>query len=308
MTMIDPVDRLYVSSVAVQGERDFPTIFSRLEGLGLKHVELSAPHPHMETDTLIALLQEWRGRGFSFLPHNYFPPPSEDFVLNAGSADPAVAAQSFDMISKAVRVGSAVNAPFHAYHAGYLYDAGVGDDGMFRFFRDTFIGDEKTLAIAVDTVRKAAGLLAEAPLPCGVLIENLFPTEKGWRHSLACTPDDLVEFFDAAADDRVGMLLDLAHLKVTCTYCDLDPDKALDQILEKLGDKVRALHLSDNDGTRDSHLPIDPKGWIAQATARALQLKGQEGKGLYATLESRRLPDDVLVQQMDFLLETMAAA
>jgi len=306
--MIDPLERLYVSSVAVQGERDFPSIFARLEGLGLTHVELSAPHPYLETVDLIALLRDWRGRGFSFLPHNYFPPPRDDFVLNAGSADATVAAQSFDMIEKAVRVGSAVEAPFYAYHAGYLYDAGVGADGMFRFHRDTFIGAERTLALAAGTVRKAAGLLDEAPMDCGVLIENLFPTEKGWRHSLACTPDDLVAFFDAASDDRVGLLLDLAHLKVTCTYCDLDPDRALDAILDTLGDKIRALHLSDNDGLRDSHLPIDPEGWVALATARALQVKGAGGRGLYATLESRRLPDDELRRQMDFLLDMMAAA
>jgi len=57
---------------------------------------------------------------------------------------------------------------------------------------------------------------------------------------------------------NVGVLLDVAHLKVSATTLQFSKEKAHEQ----LKPYIRAYHLSENDGTKDSNEPISENSWF----------------------------------------------
>lgn len=299
-----PEQRLYVSTVSVQGDRDLPVVLARLATLGIRRVELSAPHPHLAEEELSALLGGWRAEGMDFVLHNYFPRPAVDFVFNLGSANPVVRQASIDLARSALALARRIEAPLYGCHAGYLADAAALPSGMFSFDGTTRVPAGECLA----TVAEVVAEISRGPLPpFGLLIENLFPDESGADFSIACGPGELSELFAAVDDARIGLLLDLAHLKLTCAIRGLDPDRALDDILTAHGHRLRAVHISDNDGRRDGHLAVDPQGWPLAALRRIAGLKDLGGRVL-VTLESRRLDDQALLRQRDLLIAAMQAA
>lgn len=298
-----PEDRLYISTVCVQGDRALDQILARMDRLGLRRCELSAPHPYIAPDELSALLEGWRARGFAFVLHNYFPRPQRDFVLNLASADPQVVADCEAMAAWAFDLAVRLDAPLYGMHTGYFADAGVEANGSFSFDDATLSTPEASLARSVATVRRILAATPALP-PRGLLLENLFPSGRGLNYSLACTPEDIDAVFDAIADDRVGLLLDLAHLRVTCTLVDRDPDAALDRIIDRHGHRLRAIHMSDNDGLTDSHQPVGEGSWTLSALSRVCQ-SGAAADAL-VTLESRRLDDDPLMKQYHLLLRAMS--
>ena len=57
-------------------------------------------------------------------------------------------------------------------------------------------------------------------------------------------------------DDNVGLLLDVGHAKVAASAHGFDPAEFFELPID-------ALHLSDNDGTRDNNQPFDETAWFA---------------------------------------------
>lgn len=88
---------------------------------------------------------------------------------------------------------------------------------------------------------------------CGITlaIENLFTPAKeeryGYRRSHIATADDVLAFLDYLGDKSVVTCLDTGHMNMF----GLD----VEETILKLGDKLKVLHLHDNYGNSDLHLP-----------------------------------------------------
>lgn len=292
-------DRFYVSTVAVQGPRPLPTILERLASIGITRVELSAPHPHLPEPELVALLKSWQPH-LSFVLHNYFPCPKEDFVLNIASPDAETRGRSEALVASACAVANAVGSPVYGIHSGYLADAEATRDGKFVFHRDRVGGVSECLGRTVQFVTEL--LYKNLPPRGGLLLENLFPSETGENFSLACTPHDIAELFAAIDDRRVSLLLDFSHFELTCNIFGLQHDRALDDLLARMADRIGGIHMSGNDGLRDIHLPVGADGWPLKALERICETK----RDIIVTLESRRLDDEQILRQRDMILEAMA--
>ncbi len=286
---------LYISTVCVQGPRELPAVIERLVKLGIRNIELSAPHPHLPEAELIKLLKAWQPSA-DFVLHNYFPCPKDDFVLNIASPSSDTRNRCADLVQSAFSVANAVGLPVYGVHAGYLADADATPAGKFVFHQDRVDSPASCRARAAAFVNDM--LSAQTPPAGGLLLENLFPSETGENFSLACTPDDIAALFAEVDDPRISLLLDLSHFELTCSIFGLPHDQTLDDLLERLGSRIGGIHLSANDGQRDAHLALAKDGW----PLRALRRVCQTAPASILTLESRRLGDDEILRQRDMIL------
>ena len=250
-------DRTYVSSSALTA-RTVPALVEECARLGVRRLELTSSVPH--DASMRRHLVQARRRGLEMVLHNYFPPPSEPFVINLASADSAIRSRSIDHCRAALDLSAELEAPFYSVHAGFLTDPHVSDLG--RTFQAP---DERRMEEAVITFHETVALLCETATSVGVdlLIENNVVSmanapEGRNRIFLGVVPDDVDALMAAVPSPRLGVLLDVAHLKVSARTLGADVREAL----ARMRPHVRALHLSDNDGEVDDNQPFAPDAWF----------------------------------------------
>ncbi len=148
--------------------------------------------------------------------------------LSAGSSDAAVravAARRFEQILALVPLFRPVAL---VAHAGY-------DWRRYEYFRPLW------LEHSVGFWSKLAARLA--PWGCRLLLENVF--ERG--------PREMAELLERLAADGVGLCLDAGHAVAF-------GEEPLSAWVAQLGTAVGELHLHDNRGRRDEHLPVGRGG------------------------------------------------
>ncbi len=102
---------------------------------------------------------------------------------------------------------------------------------------------------------------------CGVrlCLENLFP-----KISPLSTPEAFREVFDRFPD--LAMTLDLGH-----AHIGLEGMARILAFIQAFPDRIRHLHVSDNHGKRDEHLPVGQGSLDFTAAAAALRTAGYDG-------------------------------
>ena len=63
----------------------------------------------------------------------------------------------------------------------------------------------------------------------------------------------------------VGLLLDLGHLNVSSTINEFDRELFLEEYLDEFGENVMEVHISENNGWKDEHLPLKQNSWQLDA-------------------------------------------
>ena len=81
------------------------------------------------------------------------------------------------------------------------------------------------------------------------MLENL-----GGKHELMKTPEEYIELKTLIDEDNVKFIFDVAHYH--SSYADKIYNKSIVNVIKTLKDDLYHLHISDNDGTRDSHSKI----------------------------------------------------
>jgi sugar phosphate isomerase/epimerase len=222
---------------------------------GIPGVELSggAFSATCEID-LIALPKE-----LTLQVHNYFPPPANPFVLNLASNDIKISEQSVNHVRAAMRLAVLLRNPVYSFHAGFRINPRVADLGG-KLGRYDLIDRN----IALDLFGERVEMLAEEARREGVtlLIENNVInianiSTYGDNPLLLTHPDEIADFM-ARMPSNVGLLLDVAHLKVSAKTLEFDAICAH----ETLKDWIKGYHLSDNDGTADSNECIHRNSWF----------------------------------------------
>jgi sugar phosphate isomerase/epimerase len=222
---------------------------------GIPGVELSggAFSPTYEAD-LIALKKK-----LVLQVHNYYPPPAEPFVFNLASADLVLAERSFQHVRNSIRLAVKLGRPVYSFHAGFRLNPRVAELG--RPLETRVLRDRKS---AFNQFAERVLLLAEEARREGVklLIENnvLNVANKakfGEDPLLLTNPKEIVDLM-GVMPSNVGVLLDVAHLKVSARTLGFDPVAAHEQ----LKPWIQGYHLSDNDGTADTNEPVTPDSWF----------------------------------------------
>ncbi len=192
-----------------------------------------------------------------YLIHNYFPPPKIPFVLNLASDKQIILEKSFDLIKTALFLSKKIHAPLYSLHAGFIRDP-VGF-GVSSFVFPS-VEDEEEKKLATQRFEKNLKLIAQSSNELGVdiCIENNCCTTDMVNKLLLQTTEEFQHFFHSQLSDNLGILLDTGHLNITAHTFNFDPMNFIDA----LSDHIRVIHLHDNDGIQDLHVPVNTDSWV----------------------------------------------
>jgi sugar phosphate isomerase/epimerase len=276
---------IYISSLAMQGKSAEEMIeICSTRGWALEFSSGLPYHDEMEAIYTNAKIKR--------MPHNYFPAPQVPFVLNLASTDPEIRNKSINHVKNGLRLARQSNSPFFSAHAGFCVDPKPTELGN-KIKLDKEFSREQNKAVFIESLHE---IMDEADrLNIDFLIENNVLTSfnlpaNGINPLLCCEAKEIIEIITEVRHNRLGLLLDTAHLKVSCQTLRLDPNAEVAQISQI----VRGIHHSDNDGMSDTNMALTPAYWFL------------ENLGTYRdvvhVLEIKNSKIDLIQQQLNLLL------
>jgi len=245
---------IFVSTVFHSGETAVMVVANLLEN-GFSKIELSGG---AYSGTLINELLEFKEK-CCLQVHNYFPPPSKPFVFNLGSLDLDIAKASILHAQKAICLAVSLGRPVFSFHAGYLFDPKPTELGRRMSKRQLYDLEESTFRF-IDRVNDLASFAAKEG--ASLLIENNVLSAENYVE-FGCNPFLMTSLADTLSimkntDERVNLLVDVGHLKVSANTLGFDPVDFMD----KCDSWINAYHLSDNDGLSDSNDLVRNDSWF----------------------------------------------
>lgn len=241
---------IFVSTSGIQARKIGDAVL-QLATVGFRHIELSGG-TSFYPEWLEELLEIREEYGLTFRLHNYFPPPPDPFVLNLAAEDISQYRKSFELIELAIEVSEILGSTQLGFHAGFLTQMSIEHLGR-RIPSNQF----HDLAQASARFQNSYLQLKEVAMARGIslYIENNVLSRQnhrsfgGRRLLMMTTADEILTSY------KLGslILLDLAHLKVTCSSLGL----SFRDELSRVWGCSNYLHLSDNDGTEDQNQAIE---------------------------------------------------
>lgn len=109
------------------------------------------------------------------------------------------------------------------------------------------------------------------------------------------TPDELLKIVDSVHMENLGLLLDLGHLKITSRSMGFD----LNEAIKKLSSRTLAIHIHDNNGIYDEHLPMTDNSWFLDLLANHF------GPNVKLVMEINDQTADSLAKQIQILKKVL---
>lgn len=210
-------------------------------------------------------LLELRSLGAKLTLHNYIPFTKNSFVLNLASANDEIAEISFEHVKEALFWSGEVEAQYFAVHAGFLIDPKVAELG--NTLHQKVLQNKSE---ALDRFKNRVSKLSDFARQYGVslLIENNVITKRNLKTFdanplLLCTGNEIALFFEDL-DNKVKLLLDVGHFKVSCKTFAQEPIDELIAVRPYIG----GLHLSDNNGFADTNSTFSSQSWFINRLPR----------------------------------------
>jgi endonuclease IV len=222
-----------------------------------------------------------------FQVHNYYPPPQNSFVLNLASFDEEIASLSFEHIFRAIDLSKNLGSKFYCFHAGFLLDPQVNDLGK-QFTKMELNSRESARELFTNRVNQVSKYAKSKDIK--ILLENNVISSENIKHFrtnpfLMTDYNETIEIMNST-DDNVGLLIDVAHLKVSSQSEGFCKNKYLDSTREY----TFAYHFSDNDGKSDTNDVVKSDSWFWPFVRKDLS---------YYTVEVYHQDYQVLTQQIE---------
>ena len=245
--------KLFVSTNCLRATTPLPEKLKMYASVGILRVDLGAGVTVSEND----LTQLGDASNYEFQIHNYFPPPPNDFVLNLASPDPRIVQLSKQMTTDAVDLLSTINGTIYSVHPGFVTDP-TGFNGISFTFPPPKLPRDQVTAMKRFTTNLRSLVNYAEKANIQVIVENqvIDPQLKG--KILLETASEFTNLFQSISSPNLGMLLDTGHLNVTSHTLGFDRMK----FVEPLVPYIKSMHVHDNDGSADYHLPVAPNSWI----------------------------------------------
>lgn len=234
---------LYISSSWIK----LPDFINGIETLSniTRNIELSGGARYSEK--MYDELEKIRSRlNLNFLVHGFFPPSKDsNFLLNLSDCSQ----RTREFITQSMNYIYAFNIPYLSLHSGFKRSYEVLNNGILNpsdnfSFNDMF----KNMNWILDTFPEKK-----------LAVENLYPVSKNVDCAFCMDPKEITELMEA--DNRIYLLLDLGHLKVSGKYLNFDYIKTANELFRKYKDRILEIHLSENDGIVDGHFPVLSNSW-----------------------------------------------
>lgn len=250
---------IFVSSSIIKRDT-IGDCLEELIGVGIRNIELSGGTKYCRGVT--ELLRKFKKRHrINLRIHNYFPIPEKDFVLNIASSDREIRKKSVDLIKTSIALACELEIDLYTVHAGYAKDLNpdpVSDHFIVK--GSDGVGAEEAVQIMYETISEIGAYGKARGVKVGV--ENLFPIGSAPNCSLLCRPSEILQFLeDTSEDGNIGLLLDLGHLCICSEFFGFDKEAFISTLRKKHQNRIVGIHLSENDGKRDQHWPLDRDSW-----------------------------------------------
>ena len=195
----------------------------------------------------------------SFCVHNYFPPPEIPFVLNLASRDEFIYNKSKEHIFKAINLSSDLNSKYYSFHAGFLLDPRVEELGKKVVVKELFPRKE-SLYLFIERLNLIADYAFNKNVE--ILIENNVISKNNFLRFknnpfLMADASECVEVMQNTRSN-VNLLIDVGHLNVSANSLSFDRK----EFLLKCDKWIKAFHLSENNGEKDSNQKITNQSWF----------------------------------------------
>ncbi len=249
----------YISSSCIKGAR-IGQVVEELAREGITDIELSGGtkfYNSIEEDLLV-LKEKY---GLSYLVHGYFPPPEEDFIIDLiNEREKALA-----FFRETIRLSRSLGAGMYSTHAGFTVD-------VLPLTRGEPLADaapmDKSEAeeIFYNTLQH---IMEEVVGPdFRFAVENMYPLMGREDYALLAGTEDILKLLEYSRRyPNLGMLLDLGHLNLAAAAAGFDRIEFLKEILANYSDKIYEIHISENDGTGDTHDIVTPGSWQLEVAA-----------------------------------------
>jgi sugar phosphate isomerase/epimerase len=278
---------VYVSTSCLANGSDVFPVLETYAQAGLTNVELGASHRYVNSLSSATFEQY----DFNFIVHHYFPPAQESFILNLASQDRTILERSKNQIKRSIEFCHSLGVELFTLHAGFRVDP----DDQLRFPRDqpaspyeAAFGTFVNAIEEIDRHARAKGI--RIAIENNVLSEyNLVKGQNPFL--LLCEAEEFERLWNVIPSPNVGMLLDLGHLKVTSHWLSFDKC----EFINKVKNRVLAIHIHDNNGQLDEHKKLDEASWCLEAIGREPFIN------LPIVLESTSLTIDEIVQQVSLV-------
>ena len=227
-----------------------------LEKNGIKNLELTGGTQYEEY-LLKKVFELKKKLGLNLQLHNYFPPPATPFIINLASANSQILQASIDHCKKAIDFSLEVGASRFAVHAGFRMDLSLDELGG-NAKKKELVEKEEAETTFLESVRT---LKEYCPSEFTLYFENNVYSLSNFQKFGADNPFLLVnssEYQALNAKEKFCLLLDVAHLKVSCNVNNIDFIEEL-KICKNLTDY---FHISDNSGLEDQNLLPESGGVI----------------------------------------------
>ncbi len=245
-------NNIYISTVAFAGKDADDIINTACENNWA--IEFSSGLPYMANMEEIYLSAPVKK-----IPHNYFPAPAEPFVLNLASKNEVIRKRSIQHCINGLHLAKKSNAPFFAAHAGFCIDPDPSELGRQLIFNVDFT-KQHNWQFFLDSIKEILDVAAEIDVQ--FLVENnvitAFNLVKNINPLFCCESTDIVALFNLVNNPYFGLLLDTAHLKVSCVTLDLNRDVEL----KKIKSYIKGIHHSDSDGKVDNNQLLKADYWF----------------------------------------------
>ena len=240
---------IYISSSCLKNTKINQSV-EQLAIEGFKNIELSGGTNLYEgyIDDLLELKDKYN---LKYLLHNYFPPPKEPFMLNIASLNNELFEKSIEHCLNALQVCKILGSRKYGIHAGFLIDFAPSEAGKKIQLKK--VNDR---AVAIDRIAQAwikiteeAGNAIDLYIENNVLSKTNHDTYKGDNPFLLTDHKTYLELLEKV-DFKI--LLDLAHLKVSCHTLGLNFFDQSNELIKN----TDYLHVSGNNGLSDQNYGI----------------------------------------------------
>lgn len=247
---------IFVSSSCLKNNTIKQSV-QELANEGYKNIELSGGTNLYEeyVEDLLDLKEKYN---LNYLAHNYFPPPKKSFMLNIASLNDELFEKSVDHCLKAINLCKILGSKKYGVHAGFLIDFSPNEAGKkiaFRKINDRGSAIDR-LSLAWKKITKAANNEVDLYIENNVYSKINYETYRGDNPFLLTDYDSYLELKEKI---NFKVLLDLAHLKVSCNTLNLD----FSTQSNKLFQYTDYLHVSGNDGLSDQNYGIEDDASIS---------------------------------------------
>jgi sugar phosphate isomerase/epimerase len=256
---------IYVSSSCVKHKKIKDSV-QELANAGFSNIELSGGTEYYEgfEDDLLNLKDKYNLR---YICHNYFPPPKEHFVVNLASLNDEIYTKSLRHLTDSISLSKKLGSNIFGFHAGSFIDVTVREIGKKISKSDIY-----EPSIAIQRFVQGFNELSQIDENIKLYIENNvfsytnYKTFEGNQFFMLCTFED---YIDLKKQIDFGLLLDIAHIKVSSNVLGISFEEQLTNMLN-VSDYI---HISENDSLHDINLGFDGDSQIINILKNTNNLK-----------------------------------